>query len=1564
MAKKLNKKVAIIGSLAIVAVAMMVILALLYLSRSPGRYLADAEAQLALPQPDYNAVEKAYKQAFAYAHRNTPLRINILFKLSDMFAKINEWPKAAGCWEQIVNLDTENIKARRSLLDYTYQIATSGNWTAWKEVENNASELIEKDLDKSPAIFRIKGQALLEQVRHGQITEKEEAIKKVIDILQKVSEDEPNHVDTYQYLADAITLQGEILAAKGVLGASEKARKDAEKVLARGVKNAPDDPKSYTNLYNIKFAEASEDSNKYKELETNLNNLSKKFSKDPLPYYAMTQLYQMDWKGIDKAIDSIDKSVELDKQNVTYAMKAADLYFRRYSVNKDENDFQKAIDIAKNALNYPDSLDIPSPRSRVNFINRYSLHTFLADCYLDRAEDLTDGQIEKTKWIELAEKEVYNINQLLTSAENPYAMMWQGRLLLAKGQKNEAIIKMDAAYEILTASGQTNRDIQLGKLSYELAKIYTNSPETGAVIQFYSTAVKNGLYFTKPDMLLDFASILTYTRNWQQAIAAINAYEKYFLQNKRTSILKVSAYIGANMFEQAEELLNKIQSDDPNVLRLKIALLNRKINQMAVQLAGLDANTANQFQSPENREQLKKQYDIAVKQRDSLLDKFALEKTSSLREDEAVDYCKNNISNGQIDKAKKFAENFLHQQPDSINMKIYQLILAEPQPMNVPPQRFDELTVKTLESVSDAKKLALLLGSYYLNKKDNDKAVEYYQQVLQLEPNNVQAVSFIFDTAINKQDFQQAEKMVEIAKQNNLDLCGGEFFKAKLAYARKEYQKTIDSINTCLEKRPIFSMAYVLRSKANSMLQKESEALDDIRKAYNLNPLDSTITKDLAYLLYNRNHKLGLSASADQIAELRNALVEAIRSNPSDIRLQSAFAEYISDADPERAIAICQEIQKIRPSVENSLILGRLAVRKSRESRIDAQSKAYLAMAEDAFEKARQLDPNDARVMMAYSDFLANTGNSDKAEKNLADKKELLWRFYYRTGKYDESKRLLTELYKTEPQDPNLLRGLTMVSRAKGDSAEARKYAAELLRVEDSVDNRILEVELYLDAGLVDDAQKRLDSLSEQYPNESRIMFLKTWFVAKQGKLEEALKIANKNIEVDKNNPRVWRLRGQINSSLNNLNQAIDDFQKSKTLQDNADVRIDLAKVFMRNHREEEAIAELKTAADAQNSENARTLLEQAYITADKQDNLAKFYSETIKKFPSSVYWYNQAGELALFQKDYDKAYMYFDSAYQNSIKIDSNSPDEQAFEGRLRALLDSKKYDQLLSEAGKYIDKPTAAIAYARMADAKFKMGDKDTAVQYFRKAFEKAGTKEQRIINILRYMSMIVGADETMKWCDEKLKSQPDSLALNIAMFNLYKIAGDYDKSIHYIDQCIRIAADNNDLKESYRANKVVLLLDKYTNAKDNTAKEEVIKECESMLKEQPKDTIVLNDLAYILAESDKDSGKALEYVERAYNLMPNSPEILDTYGFVLYKNGKTDKADEFLQRAVQQCEQNKIHATIDIYEHVGWVKEKLGQRADALAAYKRAVEAGGDKIPKDVNDRLKEEIARVSK
>jgi tetratricopeptide (TPR) repeat protein len=81
------------------------------------------------------------------------------------------------------------------------------------------------------------------------------------------------------------------------------------------------------------------------------------------------------------------------------------------------------------------------------------------------------------------------------------------------------------------------------------------------------------------------------------------------------------------------------------------------------------------------------------------------------------------------------------------------------------------------------------------------------------------------------------------------------------------------------------------------------------------------------------------------------------------------------------------------------------------------------------------------------------------------------------------------------------------------------------------------------------------------------------------------------------------------------------------------------------------------------------------------------------------------------------------------------------------------------------------------------------------------------------------------------------------------------------------------------------------------------------------------------------------------------------------VLLKSGKISEAAESLAAALQHYEQDRMPVPAEVYEHKGMIKEKLGAKSEALAAYGQALQAGEDRLSQKAKQRIKEAIARVS-
>jgi tetratricopeptide (TPR) repeat protein len=130
----------------------------------------------------------------------------------------------------------------------------------------------------------------------------------------------------------------------------------------------------------------------------------------------------------------------------------------------------------------------------------------------------------------------------------------------------------------------------------------------------------------------------------------------------------------------------------------------------------------------------------------------------------------------------------------------------------------------------------------------------------------------------------------------------------------------------------------------------------------------------------------------------------------------------------------------------------------------------------------------------------------------------------------------------------------------------------------------------------------------------------------------------------------------------------------------------------------------------------------------------------------------------------------------------------------------------------------------------------------------------------------------------------------------------------------------------------------------------------ELKILIEKRPKEAAYYNDLGYIWAdhdlnldESEKLIRKALdldrERRKGAKNLKPeddhDNGSYLDSMGWVLFKQKKYKEAKEYLLKALE----DKSSQHLEIYDHLGDTCIMLGQRTEAVAAWKKGLEFVGD-------------------
>jgi tetratricopeptide (TPR) repeat protein len=115
-------------------------------------------------------------------------------------------------------------------------------------------------------------------------------------------------------------------------------------------------------------------------------------------------------------------------------------------------------------------------------------------------------------------------------------------------------------------------------------------------------------------------------------------------------------------------------------------------------------------------------------------------------------------------------------------------------------------------------------------------------------------------------------------------------------------------------------------------------------------------------------------------------------------------------------------------------------------------------------------------------------------------------------------------------------------------------------------------------------------------------------------------------------------------------------------------------------------------------------------------------------------------------------------------------------------------------------------------------------------------------------------------------------------------------------------------------------------------------------------PDSSMTLNALGYTLADRTEEYREAEKLIRKALKNDPESPAIIDSLGWVLYKRGKHEEAVEYLQTAYTEFPDHEVAA--HLVEALAAL-ERNDEALDLLVAAEQADPDSG--LLKDVRDRL---------
>ena len=236
-------------------------------------------------------------------------------------------------------------------------------------------------------------------------------------------------------------------------------------------------------------------------------------------------------------------------------------------------------------------------------------------------------------------------------------------------------------------------------------------------------------------------------------------------------------------------------------------------------------------------------------------------------------------------------------------------------------------------------------------------------------------------------------------------------------------------------------------------------------------------------------------------------------------------------------------------------------------------------------------------------------------------------------------------------------------------------------------------------------------------------------------------------------------------------------------------------------------------------------------------------------------------------------------------------------------------------------------------------KRGDEEAALRYFSRVEDggRALSAQQRVAAIrAKHDGVEAGLVQLEDFAQRQPESAPEVLA---AQAGLLSSLGEDERALATLDTAVARFPDLLDLRLAR-----VFLLERSGRIDD------AVRELRDLLARRPGDAIVQNALGYTLADHGRSLGEARELITSALEQMPDSAAVLDSMGWVLYRQGLLEDSLRYLERA------SALGADPELELHLGEVQWALGREDQARRTWTDALE----RHPAD--ERLKERLERA--
>lgn len=774
----------------------------------------------------------------------------------------------------------------------------------------------------------------------------------------------------------------------------------------------------------------------------------------------------------------------------------------------------------------------------------------------------------------------------------------------------------------------------------------------------------------------------------------------------------------------------------------------------------------------------------------------------------------------------------------------------------------------------DRAAIALDLAGVYVHLKKPDQAILQAEEYLAGKPDSADAREVIGKAHAMRGELREAESSLLQACRIEPGKQSAILALASLYLRQERAEEARTLLGGIIAKTPLHVKANNLYAEAELALGRKRSARAIYQRLVDGNHDDYQALYRAGLL----DLELGETAQAARTAD---TLVSRFPKHAEGYRLKG-FVLFAAKRYPE-AIAVLQSANRLQPTIAGYYYLG-LSLFGTGDLETALNQFRLILDRQPDFHQARMMTGVILLRQKRIDDAVAEVSRLVEADPGNALAHNLLGSAYMAKGMYVEGLRALDRSIALNPGliDTYLKKGMIHLSLGKVGAVEA-DLATAVKTAPDAVHARLILSAFHLYRNNHAKALSTLgEGLSDQatdaalHAGMARILF-------SEHRNAEAIRQLQKAKEKDTNSIDPYFLLADHYTVTGDADKALAEYGAVLRKQTaNLQALLRMAALLDDRTRHDEARALLLKAKESREPA-AYVALAHHHERGGRLQEAQAVYAEALGVLPRSTIILEEQGRLYLKNGQYAEALKSFDAI--ETISPEAGIPLLVAAHRSRNNRAEAIKAAQRAIEA-----KPAASFGYLLLASLYADQSNFEPAMAELKKAMDRDRRNPQPALALAGLQAKAGNHDQALATCNTVVRTFPQYAPAYAALAGILDARGEKKEAV-----------------KQYRA--ALSLAGSYLPA--------------------------LNNLAQLCADGFCGRDEALRLAERASAIAGDSPEVLDTLGYALLKNGRLDEALTQLRKAEARLAGNPT-----IQYHLALVHAARGEQKQAVERLQAAL------------------------